>query len=606
MYDFEKNSCVMVFGKNETDPGADSNGSGKSSLLEGITLAFTGKTSRDVGRDEFIMDEEDECYVEMDLENKISETKNLKIIRTIHRKRSAKVEIWENGELNSQITSVNEANDRIYEIIGITREDLLNFFIIGQDNNYSFLSSGDANQKKIISRITNIDLVLERIEILKLERKSQVEVVEEQKREIQKYENFIELTQNDIEEEKEEGANKIQEEIDAILEENVSAEEDIEEYEEKSLKKEEEKSGYEKKIEEIRNTIKDTSKLEKKIYDNDEKIRKLKKQISQNKHFIDEMNRILDGNTVCPKCKYEWNEGEDLDLTEIPAAIGDSQKNISSLELQIKDFEKKNVSLNKDLESNDKRKKFLRTLKDDLEDVKSELKRFERKIKNNKETIKENKKTIKELKDSIKNNSKIKELEEKVKSYEEILKRHLTELESKQEDLDNIDYWLHHFSKKGFLTFLANQSVKTIEGITNSYLKNFNTDLRVKIDGFTTLKSGDVSEKINIQILRNGINVGSYNRYSGGEKGRINIANIVGLQKLINMSAKDGGLNFLGLDEVFEGLDVSGQRDVLKTLETTGITTMVVSHRSEAIGAKNEIFIVKRNGISQIQNEEKN
>ena len=109
-----------------------------------------------------------------------------------------------------------------------------------------------------------------------------------------------------------------------------------------------------------------------------------------------------------------------------------------------------------------------------------------------------------------------------------------------------------------------------------------------------------MSDKINISILRDGKSVANYHRFSGGEKGRINISNIVGLQKLINMSCPNGGLNFLGLDEVFEGLDITGQKETIKILEEIGVTTLVVSHRSKPIGVENELIIQKINGISKI------
>jgi exonuclease SbcC len=122
----------------------------------------------------------------------------------------------------------------------------------------------------------------------------------------------------------------------------------------------------------------------------------------------------------------------------------------------------------------------------------------------------------------------------------------------------------------------------------------------VNIDGYKVLKNNDIREKINVSIVRNGRNIGSFERYSGGEKGRINIACIVGLQKLMNLTANNGGLNFLGLDEVFEGLDATGQKDVLKILETTGVTTLIVSHKNDSIGSENDILITKKDGVSEI------
>jgi DNA repair exonuclease SbcCD ATPase subunit len=208
--------------------------------------------------------------------------------------------------------------------------------------------------------------------------------------------------------------------------------------------------------------------------------------------------------------------------------------------------------------------------------------------------------------DDSKNKAVLQSLKTKKENYQASLKEEQTKLDMAIGKSQDLDYWIYHFSKKGFMTYLTNQSIKTIETITNSYLKKFNTNLEVKIEGYKVLKNNDVREKITIWIVRNGINSGSFERYSGGEKGRVNLACIAGLQKLMNMSAKNGGFNFLGLDEVFEGLDTTGQKDVLNILETLGVTTMVVSHRNDPIGAENEIYVEKINGVNTLMRYDKN
>ena len=84
----------------------------------------------------------------------------LKIVRTFFRSnKPVKVEIWENGELNKQITSVNEANKRVIDLIGISREDLLRYFIISQDSRYTFFTASDVEKKEIMNRITSADMI---------------------------------------------------------------------------------------------------------------------------------------------------------------------------------------------------------------------------------------------------------------------------------------------------------------------------------------------------------------------------------------------------------------------------------------------------------------
>lgn len=598
----------MVFGRNKTDIGADSNGSGKSGLLEGITLAATGKTCRDVGRDEFINDEADECYVEFVLDNEVAPIKELCIKRWLHRSKSARIELWEDGELNRNMTSVNEANSRIFELLGITREDLLHFFIIGQNTNYSFLSTGDSEQKEIIARLTNADVINRRIDTLKEKKKTKDSIVEELEKSTQKFDNFIELTKKELIEERKSGSEELKQRIQKakldISEQRTIIEENINKIQKK--KKENEEKG--KLIDKNKEKLIDTADIDRKIDIQKGKIRQKKKAIGEGEDLISEMERILKGKTTCPKCNHEWNEGEEIDLETVPDLIEETQKLVED---DKKWLEKYKVRLNKTeekLEENNEVTLRISDLQDDSDEIEYEIKRLGRKKSTADDNIIEFTTKQERLKKELKSSSKLDSIKTKLKEYKTKRNIEQEKYSKSKEESDDLNFWIYHLSKKGFLTYLTNQSIKTIEGVTNSYLKKFNTDLKVHIDGYTVLKNKDIREKINVSIVRNGRNVGSFERYSGGEKGRINIACIVGLQKLMNMSANNGGLNFLGLDEVFEGLDMTGQKDVLRILETLGVTTMVVSHRNDPIGAENEICIDKIEGVSKIvrTNEKEN
>ena len=124
-YQFKPGVCTVIFGENHDDYDSENNGAGKSTLFEGIAIALTGKSLRDIDKEVFINRHSDECEVEMMLENNAMNS-TLGIIRRFYRGgKSTKVEVYENGERNTQFVSVNEANARIIDLIGISRDDLL-------------------------------------------------------------------------------------------------------------------------------------------------------------------------------------------------------------------------------------------------------------------------------------------------------------------------------------------------------------------------------------------------------------------------------------------------------------------------------------------------
>lgn len=590
----------MLYGRNLTDPGADSNGSGKSGILEGITLALTGKICRDVNRDDFINDDSESCYVELRMEKSSGELNDLTIKRWLYRKKASRLELWENGELNSEMTSVNEANSRIYELIGISREDLLHFFIIGQNTNHSFLTAGDSEQRDIISRLTNADPILEKIDELKAKKKLSDALVYELDSSVQKFDNFIELTKESIKDEKSNGNKEAEERIEAIKGDIGDHEDLVASNHRKIGQKNVLIESHKKQIKLAQEKLVDLTEVEDKLERVNKSRRMNSKWLSECRDEMSKLERVLAGKTTCPKCSHEWNEGEDINVSEIPDAIKDLKKLESTYKIKIQKLNKKRDVLLPQLNANDEVEQEIKDLKSEIDELETEVGRLNRTNKSRGGEIDSLKKTIERIEKEMNDNSKLKNLMKKLAEYKASKKAENKKLETARVDSEKYDFWIYHFSKKGFLTYLTNQSIKTIEGMTNSYLQKFNSDLKVNIEGYKVLKNNDIREKISVSIIRNGRNIGSFERYSGGEKGRINLACIAGLQKLMNMSISDGGLNFLGLDEVFEGLDTTGQKDVLKILETIGVTTMVVSHRVDSIGSDNEVYIEKVNGISNI------
>ena len=86
----------------------------------------------------------------------------------------------------------------------------------------------------------------------------------------------------------------------------------------------------------------------------------------------------------------------------------------------------------------------------------------------------------------------------------------------------------------------------------------FGVDISVLINGFTILKSGEVREKIDVFISNDGMTAENFMGHSGGERGRVMLAGVLGIQHLINLSSNGGGLNLLLLDECFHGMDSRG------------------------------------------------
>lgn len=110
-----------------------------------------------------------------------------------------------------------------------------------------------------------------------------------------------------------------------------------------------------------------------------------------------------------------------------------------------------------------------------------------------------------------------------------------------------------------FKTYLANTKIEALSRITNEFLQDIGSDIRIRFDGYTVLKSGKVREKISISLLRDGMDCGSFGKFSAGEAARVNLATILAMQKLVNSNCDgDKGLDLLVLDEILEAVDEAG------------------------------------------------
>ena len=210
------------------------------------------------------------------------------------------------------------------------------------------------------------------------------------------------------------------------------------------------------------------------------------------------------------------------------------------------------------------------------------------------------KKDIEEIRNEEKNDSVRKSIKEKIAAAKEASAQKDKILEGLYAKLEMIKFWQFNMGKSGFTTYLANRSVKIIEGITNSYLRKFGVDISVLINGFKVLKNGEVREKIDVFVTNDGLNAEQFLAKSGGERGRVILAGILGIQHLINVSTNGRGLNLLVLDEALSGIDANGTLEIIKTIEHMCTTVLMITQNIEDVSiCKNYIEVVKENGVSR-------
>lgn len=152
-----------------------------------------------------------------------------------------------------------------------------------------------------------------------------------------------------------------------------------------------------------------------------------------------------------------------------------------------------------------------------------------------------------------------------------------------------------------FKSYLANTKIEALSKITNEFLESIGSDIRIQFSGYTVLKTGKVREKISVSLVRDGVDCGSFGKFSEGEKARVNLSSILAMQKLVNSNCEgDKGLDLLVLDEILAAVDEEGNMKMFESLNRLGITALVVSHGHVSEAYPHTLVIRKEYGESRI------
>lgn len=209
-------------------------------------------------------------------------------------------------------------------------------------------------------------------------------------------------------------------------------------------------------------------------------------------------------------------------------------------------------------------------------------------------------KTIKELKESI-DDTIITSLKSSLKEYHTQSGVAVAKKQELEKRVKGLIQQAEVFSQ--FKSFLANTKIAALAKVTNEFLENIGSDIRLHFSGFTTLKSGKIREKISVSLLRSGMDCGSFDKFSEGEKCRVNLATILAMQKLVNGNCEgDKGLDLLCLDEILAPVDEDGLASMFGALNKLGVTTLVVSHGNISESYPYKLVINKQDGKSYINN----
>ena len=424
---------------------------------------------------------------------------------------------------------------------------MLRYFIISQDNRYTFFTASDGEKKEIMNRITSADMINPVIEELDLRYKEKNAEYKDIDDEIGKLSDKKELL---VEQREEVLANdNTEEELNELSEKISEAEEEIGEIDNNLEKWNEIVKNKEEQIKAI--TVEDTTQLKKDRKKLKEEIDELDEEVTETKMIRRKIQAELNETITCPKCKHEFiNESElELSVEEAKGALKEADTAITAVENKLDIKNKKMKKLKTQIAEAERAEEL-------VGEIEEEKAGYERKIKNKTqdrsdlvEKIAKWENEKKDIKKRKKDDKLLNSLNQRISECDTEIAKFSNQLLPISEEMETIKFWQFNMGRSGFQTFLANKAIKILEGSTNYFLEKMKIDYRVMINPFTILKSGEVREKIDCFISDNGIDAKNFLAYSGGERQRVTLAGILAIQRLINLSLNGKGINMLLLDE---------------------------------------------------------
>lgn len=188
-------------------------------------------------------------------------------------------------------------------------------------------------------------------------------------------------------------------------------------------------------------------------------------------------------------------------------------------------------------------------------------------------------------------NTRIEVIQEQTGDFKDQQKAHKAELVELQSKETTLDILKKAFSTNGLLAYKIENLVKELEELTNTYLAELS-------DGRFTLEFVVSNDKLNVQITDAG-SIIDILALSSGELARVNTATLLAIRQLMSSISKSR-INVLFLDEVINVLDETGRERMVEVLLREDLNTYIVSH-GWTHPLLEKIEVVKRDNVSVLE-----
>ena len=610
-FSLENQGLTLITGRNEDAPRADSNGSGKSLLLDAFTWCVWGKSVRGIKHDSVVNEQiGKDCCVSLDFEDSGN---NYTVTRYRKNKSNKDIKsndllLFVNGQDDSGV-SIDSTQIRITEIIGL---DFITFCAIMVGAGVQVASLGDAEIKALLERLLQTEILGKARDRVK----EQFKTVEADLSLIRyKYESAVRIKHSEL-------ANL------RNLEQKRDTFEDGQNESVRMLQVEYDKE--QDRLKSLDNIIKQGSNVVDRVTSVKNKIQSLETQLAQVK-FV-QTNKTMDlliQQKISLQTKLELLESQVKKLESLESKCFTCYQNISidhvkeirkdvliqkSVLLQNIEFNKSKIE--QEQQAIETRNALSQEQRGKLSAELSLVKRDLTTLQELEFKVKAAKNEVKSVADNMKRwTSQIAEVKKEQNPFEDLVEKCRTKIKESDDSANGfqkeicglesqyelLKYWITGFSPSG----VRSHMLEHITPMLNSAAKKYsdiltNGEMSITFHTKDVLKTGTTREKFNISVKQSH-GGSSYEANSTGERARANLVIALALGDLAALRVNKS-IPFRFLDEPFESIDESGTEAIMQLLKQQREqhdTVFVITHQDHFKQLfDKKLTIVKKGGFS--------
>ncbi len=608
---------VLIGGINHDTLSGDSNGAGKSAILEAVVWVLYGKTLRDVPADAVVNRFADSGAV-VKLDFTVDDISYQVIRARKHNKYNNGLFLYQ-GDIDLTLGTMKQTQEKLESILGMDFTTFTSSIVFGQGYASVFTTMKDSDRKEVLEKILELNVFSKCLEEVKLDyreletnttnlnsaltslytiRDSLVQSIKtlkdkltQRKKEIKK--EIEELTAA-IRTNAHEGI-QLKAQRETLLANLSAIDDNLKEYREVI-------QPYIKEVEVLLNKSRGA-------YLSLDKQRELmEKKVKELQDRVDNITAEF-LNKPCDRC------GRIITEAELPHVLASVLKELEvsgqatqSLIDQVKSLKKEYQKYEKEynsklLEKDEKFDDFLKqrdTLQKELNEVTAKLSK-----------IVESLKRMKESKSEKESSTELETLSHLITEKQDELKKVMDSIEENQAKLNDItsqreviSFWKNGFGNGGIKSWVINSYLDFINQRIQYYIQQLGyNNLIVQFIPEVATRGGNEVDRVELQVT-NEAGGESYLANSGGERRRIDVAVLCALQDLVR-SRKGNSANVLFLDEIFDTLDGAGIESVVYLLgnfiRNEDDSVFVISHNSELKPYFDKVItVVKENKVTSL------